>query len=74
MEVIFDGTTHLLKQISNLKSAVKTVISQQLLYYVGMRGNNSKPEFTASGAYLFRPKVETPTPLGKPVTLQVIKV
>ncbi|XP_067938019.1 lysosomal alpha-mannosidase-like [Watersipora subatra] len=73
MEVIFDRNTHLLKQISNLKTAVKAVISQQLLYYVGMRGNNSKPEFTASGAYLFRPDGTSPKPLSKSISIQVFK-
>lgn len=29
-------------------------------YYFGFKGNNSRPEFTPSGAYLFRPTKQTP--------------
>uniref|UniRef100_A0A1I8J3I0 Alpha-mannosidase n=1 Tax=Macrostomum lignano TaxID=282301 RepID=A0A1I8J3I0_9PLAT len=31
-----------------------------MAYYYGYPGNNSAPEFTASGAYLFRPTKQTP--------------
>lgn len=74
MEVTFDGTTGLLKQIGNIESKIHSKVSQQLLYYIGMRGNNSEPKFTASGAYLFRPNSSHPIPLATKVTVTKVKV
>ena len=45
----FDRITGLLKKVGD------RLASQELLYYRGMNGNNTKFEFRASGAYIFRP-------------------
>ena len=45
----FDRQTGQLIQVGNQR------VHQQLLYYPGMAGNNSRFEFRASGAYIFRP-------------------
>ena len=74
LQVTFDGTTGFLKEIKNLKSDVETKISQQLMFYIGMKGNNSEAKFTASGAYLFRPNGSHPIPLNKTATITVYKV
>ena len=41
--------------IYNLESGASTKITQVFCYYKSMAGNNSAPEFQASGAYVFRP-------------------
>jgi lysosomal alpha-mannosidase len=45
----FDRRTGLLKQVGG------HLVSQELLYYRGMKGNNTRFEYRASGAYIFRP-------------------
>ena len=42
--------------------------------YKGFQGNNSKPEFQASGAYIFRPDGNTPTPVNSMATTTIVKV
>lgn len=49
----FDRLTGLLVEIAN--QTTKFPVHQDLLYYPGMVGNNSRFEFRASGAYIFRP-------------------
>ena len=39
----------------NLESGAETKFTQVICYYKSMAGNNSAPEFQASGAYVFRP-------------------
>lgn len=49
----FDRLTGLLVEIADQTG--KFPVHQDLLYYPGMVGNNSRFEFRASGAYIFRP-------------------
>lgn len=74
LEVTFDGTSGLLKRINNKASDVETKISQQLMFYTGFKGNNSGAQFTASGAYIFRPNEANPIPLNKTATITVYQV
>lgn len=53
----FDRRTGLLKQFGD------HLVGQELLYYRGMKGNNTRFEFRASGAYIFRPDGPT-VPVG----------
>ena len=48
-------------------------ISQHFSFYRGAVGNNSQPEFRASGAYIFRPVSQQPTPVGDPVSAYLIR-
>jgi lysosomal alpha-mannosidase len=61
----FDSNGNLI-QIDNIDSGLSTLISQEYCYYKSMPGNNSRPEFQASGAYIFRPD-------GDPICLGVQK-
>ncbi|XP_005095526.1 lysosomal alpha-mannosidase [Aplysia californica] len=49
--------------MTNLKTGLKVPLSQNFFYYEGMTGNNTKGEFQASGAYIFRPQKNEPTKL-----------
>ena len=51
------GSDGRLKSMKNLKSGLSIPITQDFLFYYSHAGNNSKPEFRASGAYVFRPNV-----------------
>lgn len=53
----FDGETGLLKEVGN-----QTVL-QEMLFYPSMAGNNTRFEYRASGAYIFRPN-GTALPIG----------
>ena len=53
-----------LKSYTNMEGSVFN-FSQEFLYYVGHRGNNSEFDFRASGAYIFRPQSQVPTNLPK---------
>lgn len=55
ISLVFDGTSGLLKTITNLEKNVSIAASQDFWYYVGFNGNNSQAEVQASGAYIFRP-------------------
>ena len=48
-------------------------ISQDFAFYRGAVGNNSRPEFRASGAYIFRPVSQQPTPVGDPVSAYLVR-
>ena len=61
----FDSNGNLM-QVDNIDSGLSTMISQEYCYYKSMPGNNSRPEFQASGAYIFRPN-------GDPICLGVQK-
>ena len=54
LNVHFDSNGNLM-QIDNVDTGVSSMISQEYCYYKSMPGNNSQPEFQASGAYIFRP-------------------
>ena len=41
-------------------------MTQELLFYPGMAGDNSEFDLRASGAYIFRPDGTEPTALSKP--------
>ena len=61
----FDKNGNLIK-IDNIETRISIMISQELCIYDSMPGNNSEPEFQASGAYVFRPN-------GDPTCLHVQK-
>lgn len=55
ISIAFDGTTGLLKNMTNLQSQLSVSLTQAFSYYTGHDGNNSQSQFQASGAYIFRP-------------------
>lgn len=57
MSLTFDEATGKLKQMQNLERGITLPLIQDYLYYVGHPGNNSRPKFQASGAYIFRPNI-----------------
>ncbi|CAN7945756.1 unnamed protein product, partial [Ixodes pacificus] len=50
-------------------NSTKINVRQSFYWYEGMKGNNSKFEYRASGAYIFRPKGKRPIPVAKKVQL-----
>lgn len=60
-KLVFDRQTGLLARVGDHN------VRQEMLYYQGMAGNNSRFEFRASGAYIFRPNGTNAVPIG-PVT------
>ncbi|CAF1037159.1 unnamed protein product, partial [Didymodactylos carnosus] len=62
VRVEFDEAGNL-KQITNLEKSIVVPITQDFFYYQSFPGNNSRSEFQASGAYIFRPVAQTPSPL-----------
>ncbi|CAF1220295.1 unnamed protein product [Rotaria magnacalcarata] len=64
----------MLKDIFNLKKSFDISFSNQGFYwYQGFSGNNSHPEFQASGAYVFRPLTQTAEPVSQTRTVTCIK-
>ncbi|XP_064609244.1 lysosomal alpha-mannosidase-like [Liolophura sinensis] len=59
ISLTFDDAGHL-SAMENLDSQVSVELKQEFAYYTGFIGNNSKPEFQASGAYIFRPNEMEP--------------
>ncbi|KAK7113102.1 lysosomal alpha-mannosidase-like [Littorina saxatilis] len=55
ISVAFDGTTGALKNMTNLEKQISIDVTQSFNFYNAFGGNNSQPEFQASGAYMFRP-------------------
>lgn len=51
----FDHITKQLVSMENLQLKLKIPLHQNMMYYYGFSGNNSKEEFWSSGAYVFRP-------------------
>ncbi|XP_054710202.1 lysosomal alpha-mannosidase-like isoform X2 [Uloborus diversus] len=68
LSVFVDGKSGLLKMIQ-LADGSNLTVNQSFYWYRGMNGNNTKSEFRASGAYIFRPNGTEPLPLGDNVTL-----
>ncbi|CAF2976334.1 unnamed protein product [Rotaria socialis] len=63
-----------LQHIVNLRKSVDVSFSSQGFYwYQGFAGNNSHPEFQASGAYVFRPLTQTAEPVSQTRTVTCIK-
>jgi lysosomal alpha-mannosidase len=62
LQLIFDSNGNLI-EIDNMDTEISTALSQSYCVYQSMPGNNSKPEFHASGAYVFRPLVSSCNPL-----------
>ena len=69
-----DGSTGLLKSVTNLKNSVTALVQQSLLYYKSFKGNTTSDKTQASGAYVFRPNGSDPVVIGDNVKVQVIKV
>ena len=64
------GSFHYSHDEKSLKSFVNTQgvvfnFTQEFMYYIGHRGDNSEFEYRASGAYIFRPLNQEPTKLNK---------
>ena len=74
LSVTVDGSTGLLKSVTNLESSMTASVQQSLLYYKAFKGNNAKDKTQASGAYIFRPNGSEPIVIGDSVKVQVIKV
>uniref|UniRef100_T1IVT5 Alpha-mannosidase n=1 Tax=Strigamia maritima TaxID=126957 RepID=T1IVT5_STRMM len=71
LELTFDGTNGLLKQMTNLVSKVSQSVKQSFYWYRAMNGDNLTFKRRASGAYIFRPNGTEPniTTEGVSVTL-----
>lgn len=59
LQLNFDEKGNLI-EIVNLNKKTSSLIKQNYCYYNSYQGNNSKPEFEPSGAYVFRPLSNTP--------------
>ncbi|GAB6018756.1 hypothetical protein CHUAL_000428 [Chamberlinius hualienensis] len=55
LSVLVDGTTGLLKSITDIVNSKTYNVYQAFYYYNGMEGNNANSTNRASGAYIFRP-------------------
>ncbi len=60
LELAFDSSG-MLQQVSALDITVSSNIQQEFCYYESFTGVDLTPEFQSSGAYIFRPKKQTPT-------------
>ena len=70
LNVLQSGLTF--NKFGQLKQIGNTVIRQGFGWYEGHAGNNSKVEWRASGAYIFRPKFQRPSPLKKVLNHHVV--
>ncbi|KAK3768425.1 hypothetical protein RRG08_053417 [Elysia crispata] len=59
VEVDFDSNGYV-RRLTNLVTNVSVPLTQNLFYYKAYAGNNTRPEFQSSGAYIFRPRDNTP--------------
>ena len=62
-----------LTRIKPARGGDEIKISQDFSFYRGAVGNNSQPQYRASGAYIFRPVSQEPTPVGNPVSAYMIR-
>lgn len=59
LQLVFDGATNLLKSISNIHTGQTIAAQIDMRYYTSFVGDNSV-NGQCSGAFIFRPSVETP--------------
>ncbi|XP_038060793.1 lysosomal alpha-mannosidase-like [Patiria miniata] len=73
LSLTFDGSTGLLKSMTDKKSQKSTSVRQSFYWYTSSMGDLKSSQ--KSGAYIFRPLIQTPTDLfnGTSVGLTVIK-
>jgi len=72
LSLTFDGTTGLLKSLTNLERSLSIDITQSLMYYRGYVGNNNGGVNQTSGAYVFRPN-GTAVPIATHVMASVVQ-
>lgn len=60
--------------MANLDSQVSVELKQEFAYYTGFVGNNSKPEFQASGAYIFRPNEMEPHTFNSKTSVKRVRI
>ncbi|CAF3324143.1 unnamed protein product [Rotaria socialis] len=73
LQVDFDDQGNL-HQIVNLKQNITvSFLNQGFYWYQGFAGNNSQPDFQASGAYIFRPVSPTAQPVSQARSLTCVK-
>jgi len=73
ISITFDGTSGLLKSLTNLERSLTTDLAQNLLYYKGFVGDNRSGANRTSGAYVFRPNGTDATPLAPQAMLSVVQ-
>lgn len=69
----FDGTTGLLKSISNAQDGSKVKVKQSFYWYYGMNGDNRYVDTRASGAYIFRPNGTMPHVISEAVDVKLVQ-
>ena len=74
LRATFDPKTGLLSRLENLAQSVSLNITQQLLYYQAMTGDNRSPKTQASGAYIFRSNGSTPYNISQAPVITSVKV
>ena len=62
-----------LTSLTPSRGGAEVKISQDFSFYRGAVGNNSQPQYRASGAYIFRPVSQQPSSLGDPVSAYMIR-
>ncbi|CAF1005631.1 unnamed protein product, partial [Didymodactylos carnosus] len=62
-----------LNQITNLDKNITFPMKQGFFYYKGFPGNNSRSDFQASGAYMFRPNSSDTYPVSNTRTINCTK-
>ncbi|CAF3757591.1 unnamed protein product [Rotaria sordida] len=73
LQVEFDCQGNLNKIINLKKNIVVPFTAQGFYWYTSFAGNNSRAEFQASGAYIFRPNSSDPQPVSTKRSITCIK-
>ncbi|CAF0732780.1 unnamed protein product [Adineta ricciae] len=73
LRVDFDDQGNLHQIVNANKSLGVSFRNQGFYWYQGFAGNNSRPEFQASGAYIFRPVSADPQPVSTTRTITCVK-
>ncbi|CAF1299677.1 unnamed protein product [Rotaria sordida] len=73
LRVEFDCQGNLNKIINLKKNIVVPFTAQGFYWYTSFAGNNSRAEFQASGAYIFRPNSSDPQPVSTKRSITCIK-